>query len=517
MGHLDEQLKELQTLKRDSEAKMRTYHQAKAKLYERERPQRKSLGKIIGVPVAVMAALFIGFLISYQWFGDLIWAPASEEEETQNKIIQSDIKIAYVMEGAELDWNLEVVNPAAEVIEDLNILIALKDTLNAPHNEMDLDELTGKSFYPGIELRIEQADDSVHLFRVGADDSYSYVWPSGADIYFQYDKTLWETFALMLEDHSESEFHVERFDNLTEALTFFSQDNVGIPVNYDEFVYSIQVVSHYGDPIEMALNYGNANDDLFFTFSIQVNEYIGVLEGLDEVDWQEQEYYELKYLHHEGPGELQSVKWEEEYLTYVIELHHIDIKEVLTNIVGPLMGYDDFGDGETTGRVAVEKYNVFADYELNHHALSSGLSFHMNESWDLVIGWGHQNHAMGLYELFQVNEAGDEVTKIRRLNEEHGIYYEQASELQESENWNELVELILEQGLVMDDIFFKYDAEVQETEIAFYDQSFTVYPVELPEVTYYFREGYGLWAQLYTSQTVIEWQGEPQLATRILE
>ncbi|MDQ0257376.1 hypothetical protein J2S74_004834 [Evansella vedderi] len=316
MGHLDEQLKQLRHVQRDDEAKMKTYHQAKAQLYSRSK--EKSSRKLLGVPMALMAALFIGFLLTYQWFGNHFLGPAVDEGD---ELITDDIEVVYVMEGTEIDWNLEGSNSEAIVLNQPQFLSELKDILNAPEKTLKDNTIPG---YPGIELRVEQVDGVISLFRLGYEGGFSYVWPADSEVIYQYNEALWNSFVPLFEaDRDETEEEVLSFDTIGEALSFFGHENVEVPVNYIDSISNIEIMTYNSKPIEMLIHNIDDNDVHTFTFRIQVNEHMDVVQAVDPGEWVIEEHFGMEFLYSDAFSAANLFKWEEEYLTYIIEMYEI--------------------------------------------------------------------------------------------------------------------------------------------------------------------------------------------------
>ncbi|MDQ0257164.1 hypothetical protein J2S74_004622 [Evansella vedderi] len=178
-------------------------------------------------------------------------------------------------------------------------------------------------------------------------------------------------------------------------------------------------------------------------------------------------------------------------------------------------GEDDELEEDTTMN-PVEKYNVFADFELYHtYGLAEERMFYHSIATGYVLGSGHLGHAVGHFDLFEINEAGDEVTLIRKMNED--THYDAVQEVRGTDDWEEkIIQYMLESVEAVEELFFKYTEGVEETEISFDGQTFTVYPVEMDGRIHYFKEGEGLWMKYYNDQATIEFHGEAQQATRIL-
>ncbi|MCD8510071.1 MAG: hypothetical protein LRY73_09520 [Bacillus sp. (in: Bacteria)] len=521
MGHLDEQLKHLSHLHRDEESKMKTYHQVKAKLYERERPPRKSLGKIIGIPVAVMAALFIGFLISYQWFGDHLFAPAPADNQEET-LIDGIIEKIYLGMGESADTfalaNLETSRGYVET-DNRELINELKETLNGEKQVVEMEPFIGLE----VKVLLDSGEEIPlkMMTEVVAGNPTTYVYVFGEPIVYQFQGDLTAPLLAFLLEENAPENTFEIHEDISSALAVFPSTNVVTPGENPLGLSPTEIWSDVSSGLEGVLRiyYANEEEERQLSFRAVIDDGPHIVEEAREGGWATVEYNGREYeVAKDGVRDI--IEWWDAGIRYYLMSEQLSFDELLliTDIMYGLetpTGEDADSNNEVAS-TPVEKYNVFADFELYHSNFSSGLSFLENPLWDVFIGWGHQSHAMGLYELFQVNETGDEVRKIRRLNEENWSHYEIAMELQESENWDELVELIMEQGDVMEELFFRYDESVQEEEISLDGQNYMVYPVEGVDRTHYFKEGEGLWMILYSSESIVEGFGEPQQATRII-
>lgn len=163
---------------------------------------------------------------------------------------------------------------------------------------------------------------------------------------------------------------------------------------------------------------------------------------------------------------------------------------------------------------AIEKYYVFSNYDLTHSSsLSEGISFYESSNKEYVLGYGHQAHAIGIYQLFTIDEETQAVSKVREINEDFN--FEAINTIRQLENWEEeMISYMIEHVETIDEIFFSYNSEKAEEEIVLNDNRLLLYPVSVGDNIHYFKQGQGLWAKYFASDSVIEFFGEPQFTVR---
>ncbi|MBU9710741.1 hypothetical protein [Evansella tamaricis] len=418
MNRLDEQMKELRELQRGEEARMRTYHRAKGELYEKRIPvagQGRSTGlfwKKMLIPLAVLSAVFIGFLITYQWFqdGGFGLTPAEDEENQEEQMesftIDGEIDSANItlLSGDGTDRSL--LNQVGTVT-DAAQLERLREILNGPSTIVPLEE-----------------EETSEVF---------------------------ETYEVILDLNNGDTIEMEF--SITPLKVYVSLTDVTEPTSEQQEIYE------YGQDLAV----------------------------------------HLKTIHHEALQEDE-------------EDDHVAQEE----------DNDNNSDQETEETfVPVEKYAVFADYELEHIGpLAESATFLFGETYEnYVLGYGHQAHAVMKFEVYEVDEENDRVSIIRRINEDSSDY-DHIQDIMSRENWaDDMISFILETGEPLEETFFVYDASVTETIITMNDQTYAVYPVEtgVEGKINYFKAGEGLWMKLHADQMTIDFLEEPQQATRITE
>ncbi|UCZ54420.1 hypothetical protein LGQ02_06560 [Bacillus shivajii] len=162
----------------------------------------------------------------------------------------------------------------------------------------------------------------------------------------------------------------------------------------------------------------------------------------------------------------------------------------------------------------LDKYEVFSNFSLYHPGyLAEARTFYESETTDYVLGYGHHAHAVTMYELFEVKD--DEVTIIRSVVDETD--FERIESILHLDNWEEaMIEYLLDEAEPVEELFFTYDEATSETEVTADGETYTVYPVEIEnELTYYFKEGEGLWVKIYEDEDTVEMYGEEQKTVRI--
>ena len=166
--------------------------------------------------------------------------------------------------------------------------------------------------------------------------------------------------------------------------------------------------------------------------------------------------------------------------------------------------------------VPVDFYQVFGSYDIgpvNH--LSEEMDFYPLESSRYVVGVGIHSDAAPMYQLYEINEAGDEVTIIRKVTGGGVEVFGAVEQILEKENWQEeLATYMLEALEPTEELYFSYDQNIEETDVEIQGQQIRLYPVTVGKDTYYFKKGRGLWAKHLVNDGIIEIYTEPQFVYR---
>ncbi|MFA9559887.1 hypothetical protein ACERII_21470 [Evansella sp. AB-rgal1] len=527
MGPLDDRLKELRVLERDDDAKMRSFHQAKAKLYEPETKKDTSFGKLLGVPIALLSAVFIGFLLSYQWFGDNLGGPAIDEERTE-PFVTSSIDHIYIGFGDSVDeFGLhDVNNPELDyvMIDDPEFLERFENDLNAPRTVVKRD------FIPmlEVELVLENGEEVPLFFSIsresGVVETHVYQFDNGMMFQYKGDMVTELREFLMAEVDEKEEKSVTEtiYYSLEAALQEFPYDIVTpgeSPLGL--LVDRVTIYAHGKDAFALHILYketSNGDDKLIFGANISDENHSALpYDGQDLLDRNGRQFSFHNF------GETADLNWEDNNFKYMLAsvlAEGVDVGlEELLHLTDEMYGIsiDNNHEEEQFKDSPLEKYAVFTEYDLGSYndRIAEASAFYMGDDENYVLGFGHQAHAVIRYLLYEVDEETNEVRVIRRIVDS---YQDQTEEFVEAEDWDGLIDFLLEYGQELDQLYFKYSGDVAEEEIELDGTIHNLYPVEVGENIHYFKEGKGLWMKVYNDEmTIVRDGGEHKEAIRITD
>lgn len=164
----------------------------------------------------------------------------------------------------------------------------------------------------------------------------------------------------------------------------------------------------------------------------------------------------------------------------------------------------------------VDFYYVFGSYDIGPVShFSEEMDFYPLASSSYVMGVGIFPDAAPLYQLYEINEARDEVTIIRKLSGGGEEVTEAVEQILQKENWQEeLTTYMLEELEPIDELYFSYDQNVSEIDVEIQGQQIRLYPVTIGKDTFYFKKAQGLWAKHLANDGIIEIYTEPQFVYR---
>ncbi|ADU32333.1 DUF4367 domain-containing protein [Evansella cellulosilytica] len=525
MRQLDDQLKELKELPREESARMTSYHQAKAQLYKREKPERsRMLGKKLGIPIAFVSVLFIGFILSYQWFGDHWFGtplPADEQEEV---FIESDIREARVgnnlwatIHGA--DGN-EIIQDYI-VVDDTDTLAKLKDDLNGKREAVEVNSFDGYD----VELLLESGDTLRLSFSNETEEGGTVVNIVDEGTLYQYDEDLNYVFMEYLAGQSYTNY----YSNIEEALAEIAHalHHPGeSPMNLT--AETIVVMGNRGTGREIfQIDYVDAADEVALTYvAHHSDEELFTMDQMfeDEIDVTKTEYKDRTFYTTEMNASI-IMEWQDGNVYYSLTSESLSMEELLdiTDIMygteeeGEVIESGDREEQPETNIDPLDKYAVFTNYDLEHQSyMSEAKDFYFSEASDYILGFGHQAHAVIQYRLYEVNDDGTKVTAVRStFDSEHEVAAEQ---FVAAEDWEGLITFLLENGEAIEEVFFEYDENRTEETVTVDGETLNLYPVPVNEdLTYYFKEGQGLWMVVNENEAAKELFGENNYALRKIE
>ncbi|MBU9724347.1 MULTISPECIES: hypothetical protein [Bacillaceae] len=484
-------------------------------------------GRKFGFTLAILIALSIGFLLSYQWFWGSSSDPASvsPEEEEQDETsgdkedqfsLDGESERIFIREGVVHEFSL---NKDVEEYDDYTRTLTQESREVLMNNINDRNQLsdakvsevsTGQST---VDVKIEMQSGEVYDLQLITIDDNTYLNIVGEEEMYRYaNHFVWDLRANIYKSTSYP---------LEEAIDYFTGE-LNLPM--DESFIRVSAIIEVQDAVELFLRVmyreEERDEEDNYVFSAVFNYEGTVLEDAYSFDYLELheidgiDYYVLE------KGSVNYIRWLENGTLYNVEFDTAEVDEMFAELFPDKFHQDK--EESLSFKEALEEYAVFTDFELvnedgSHHGAES-VSFLYSDSYDYILGFGHQAHAVYKYELFEVDEEERAVTVIRRANEDIDDHFRKVREEQGTESMaDDLIQYLLDFSDPISDLFFHHSPNEEEVAININGQSVQAYLVYQGDkgLNHYFKKGEGLIMKEFYSDATLELFGEPLKAVKV--